>query len=273
MELAFESAFLFGSKLKAISGSHLVRTGDRMKDDGAVSLEMVREALPSTRGRQQLVNEVYERLKDDIAEFRIMPGQRYSEPQLATALGVSRTPLRLALHLLAHEGYLQRLDGHSSWQVQPLDIAHYDDLYDFRTSIELIAVQRLCDMKTAPDLSALVAFWMAPEDARCTDGKQVAAQDERFHLTLVELAGNREMARSFSQLTDRIRIIRRLDFIDERRIAAAFTEHAAILQSVIERDRERAETLIKTHIGASREAIQHITLQRLALASARRNAT
>ncbi len=238
-----------------------------MSKDGAAPLALVREALPATRGRQQLVNEVYERIKDDIFEFRMLPGQRYSEQQIADALGVSRTPLRLGLHLLAHEGYLQRLDGHSSWQVKPLDLSHYDDLYDFRTSIELIAIGRLCEMDTRPDLSTLAAFWMTPDAQRCQDGKQVAQEDERFHQTLVDLAGNREMARTFAQLTERIRIIRRLDSTDDARITAAFDEHKAILRALEARKADRAEMLMKTHIGASRVAIRHITLHRFALAS------
>ena len=152
----------------------------------------------------------------------MLPGQRYSAQQFASAPGVSRTPLRLALHLLAHQRYLQRLDGHSSWQVKPLHLAHYDDLYDFRTSIERIAIRRLCAMDPFPYLLPLVAFGMADDANRCGDGKRIAQQDERSHQTLVDLAGNREMVHTYAHLTERIRIIRRLDFTDDARITAAF---------------------------------------------------
>ena len=87
--------------------------------------------------RPPLVQDVYERLKEEIFEFRMPAGHRYAEQTLANALGVSRTPLRMALHMLAREGYLNRLDGHSSWQVKPLDLEYYDELYDFRTDIEV----------------------------------------------------------------------------------------------------------------------------------------
>ncbi len=49
------------------------------------------------------------------------------------------------------------------------------------------------------------------------DGDTVAREDEEFHRGLVALAGNREMLRTFNNLTERIRIIRRLDFIDPER--------------------------------------------------------
>ena len=99
------------------------------------------------------------------------------------------------------------------------------------------------------------------------NGKEVARADELFHRTLVALAGNREMLRTFDQLTERIRIIRRLDFINPQRIAAAFDEHAKILEKLLARKADSAEMLLKAHILASRTEIRHITLHRLALAS------
>jgi len=222
--------------------------------------EKVHEAEKST-----LAQTVYERIKDDIFEFRMAPGQRYSEQALADQLGVSRTPLRFALHVLAREGYLDRVGGHAQWLVKPFDLAYYEDLYDFRTQIELIAVRRLCAMDPAPDLRELCAFWRVPRRARVMDGQTVAREDEKLHNTLVALAGNREMLRTHSDLTERIRIIRRLDFIEPARIKAAYDEHDKILGALLARRAGDAEMLIRAHIGASRAEIRHITLHRLSL--------
>jgi len=223
-----------------------------------------READKGTLGQ-----DVYQRIKDDIFEFRMPPGQRYSEQSLATSLGVSRTPLRFALHVLANEGYLNRIDGHSSWQVKPLDLDYYEDLYNFRLDIEVLAIHRLCKMDVMPELLALAAFWRVPKKHRVLDGKVVAREDEYFHRTLITLAGNREMLRTFDNLTERIRIIRRLDFINPERIAAAFDEHGKILDMLTARKAQSAEMLMRAHIDASRTEIRHITLHRLALASSR----
>jgi DNA-binding GntR family transcriptional regulator len=230
----------------------------------AVVPPMAVEAEKST-----LAQTVYEQIKDDIFEFRMAPGQRYSEQELANRLGVSRTPLRFALHVLAREGYLDRIGGHAGWLVKPFDLAYYEDLYDFRTQIELIAVRRLCAMDPAPDLRELCAFWQGPRRLRTTDGDLVAQADEKLHSTLVALAGNREMLRTHTELTERIRIIRRLDFIEPARIKAAFDEHAKILAALVARKAGDAEMLVKAHIGASRAEIRHITLHRLSLAAQR----
>ena len=240
----------------------------KMRKPVARNIEMVQSDPPDAE-KSTLAQSVYERIKDDIFEFRMAPGQRYSEQELANRLGVSRTPLRFALHVLAREGYLDRVGGHAGWLVKPFDLAYYEDLYDFRTQIELIAVRRLCAMDPPPDLGELCAFWRVPKRARNLDGQTVAREDEKLHSTLVALAGNREMLRTHGDLTERIRIIRRLDFIEPARIKAAFDEHDKILGALLARKAGDAEMLIRAHIEGSRAEIRHITLHRLSLAAQR----
>ena len=214
-----------------------------------------------------LAQTVYERIKDELFEFRMAPGQRYAEQELANRLGVSRTPLRFALHLLARDGFLVRVDGHAGWMVKPFDLAYYEDLYDFRVQIELIAVRRLCAMDPAPDLSELCDFWCVSKRQRNLDGPTVSREDEKLHSALVALAGSAEMLRVHADITERVRIIRRLDFIEPARIKSAYDEHAAILRALLARRAGDAEILIKAHIASSRAEIRHITLHRLSLAS------
>ncbi len=228
-----------------------------------------RAPAPLHGEKSTLVEATYERLKEDIYDFRMAPNRRYSEQELATALGISRTPLRFALHLLARDGYLERVGGHAGWAVRPFDLSYYEDLYDFRTQIELIAVRRLCAMDPAPDLGELCAFWRVPKKARDLDGRTVAREDEKLHTTLVALAGNREMLRTHKDLTERIRIIRRLDFIEPARIRSAYDEHDKILGALLARRTSDAEMYIRAHIESSRAEIRHITLHRLSLAAER----
>lgn len=228
----------------------------------------INEAVRPTGERSTLAQDVYARLKQSIFDFDMPPGQRYSEYELAETLQVSRTPLRLALHVLAHEGFLQNIGGHSSWQVKPLDLAFYEDIYDFRVEIEAVALRRICAPDAAPLPGALQAFWCRPPERRERVGTLVADRDEAFHRTLVSLAGSQAMLRSFDDLTERIRIIRRLDFVSLARIMTTYDEHAAILRAVESRDAALAERLIRQHIEASRIEIRRITFHNLALARA-----
>jgi DNA-binding GntR family transcriptional regulator len=234
-------------------------------DEARPGPQLVHEQTPQAPGKGNLAQDTYERIKDDVFEFRLPPGQRYSEQALATQYGVSRTPLRFALHSLAHQGYLNRLEGHACWQVRPIDLSYYEDIYDFRIDIEVLAVRRICGMTPMPDLAALREFWCAPKADRVADGKAVARADEVFHRTLVASAGNAEMLRVFEEMTERIRIIRRLDFTNADRIDCAFAEHAKILDMLRSRKADQAEMLMRAHIAASRTEIRHITLHMLSL--------
>lgn len=223
-----------------------------------------------TPEKSSLVESLHQQIKNEIYEFRMMPGDRYSEYELAAGFGVSRTPLRMALLVLSREGFLNKVDGHASWQVRPLDLRYFEDLYDLRVNLEIIAVKRICALDPFPDFEAQRVFWNAPEGKRVTDGAKVGAADEALHSALVSAAGNREMARVHQDITERIRMIRRLDFIQPERIAAAFDEHAKLLRALYARKADRAELLIRAHIETSKAEIRHITLHRLTEARDRR---
>ncbi|WCT73088.1 GntR family transcriptional regulator [Sphingomonas naphthae] len=225
-------------------------------------------AVEADGQRSSLAQGTYEKLRQSIFDFTLPPGQRYAEQELADMFGVSRTPLRLALHVLAHDGLLEHVGGHSGWQIRPLDGDYYEELYDFRIDLEALAVRRICASGEKPDLSDLLAFWTAPKGQRQVEGPAVAEADEHFHRSLIRLAQSPEMLRTYDRLTDRIRVIRRLDFVRSDRIAATYAEHSAILRAIEAGQAARAERLIRGHIGQSRIEIRKITLHQISRARA-----
>jgi DNA-binding GntR family transcriptional regulator len=72
-----------------------------------------------------------------------------------------------------------------------------------------------------------------------------------------------EMARIHHDITERLRIIRRIDFTQRNRIEATYDEHAKILRTVIQRRAEDTQRLLKTHIEASKAEVRKITLHML----------
>ena len=75
--------------------------------------------------------------------------------------------------------------------------------------------------------------------------REVGALDEQFHATLVRAAGNAEIAKVHWDVTERIRIVRRLDFTREDRIDATYAEHAKILRAVLQRKLDQAQLLLE----------------------------
>jgi DNA-binding GntR family transcriptional regulator len=236
----------------------------------------VRPAQRTTRARaaphvhRSRADDVYEQLKRDVAEFKLVPGDRFTENEVCERLGVSRTPVRQALFRLQQEGFVEVL-FRSGWRVLPFDFDRFEQLYDLRMVLETTAVHRLCadDRRVNPGLLAqLGAIWLVPAAERCGDPLQVSQWDEQFHCALVEAAGNAETARVHRDVTDRIRILRRLDFTKQVRIDATYEEHAKILRAIQRKRGDAAALLLRAHIETSQAEVRKITLHQVHLARA-----
>jgi DNA-binding GntR family transcriptional regulator len=212
--------------------------------------------------RTNLTERIYLQLKQDIFTFRLLPGDRFSENEIADRVLASRTPVREALMRLQREGFVE-VSFRSGWQVKPFDFQQFEQLYDVRIVLELAAVKKLCEMEPAPNMDDLKKVWLVKPEDRLTDGPTVATLDERFHEQLVEATGNAEMARIHHDITERLRIVRRIDFTQKPRIEATYDEHAKILRTIIERRASDVLSYLKTHIEASKSEVRKITLHML----------
>lgn len=252
---------------------------------------------PQTRVHPSRAEDVYEQLKRDVSDFKLVPGDRFTETEISERMNVSRTPVRQALFRLQQEGFVEVL-FRSGWRVLPFDFDQFEELYDLRMVLETTAVHRLCSA-TAPTLDAsqsalppegagapwggpaprrtdhgvnrilldeLADIWLVDAADRSMDAKQVARWDEAFHCTLVAAAGNAEMARVHRDVTDRIRVIRRLDFTQQPRIDATYDEHSKILQAVQHKRGDQAALLLRAHIQTSQVEVRKITLHQVHLA-------
>jgi DNA-binding GntR family transcriptional regulator len=213
-------------------------------------------------------DEVYDQLRHDVADFKMVPGDRFTESEISERLGVSRTPVRQALFRLQQEGVVEVL-FRSGWRVLPFDFEQFEQLYDLRMVLETTAVHRLCGDGEQVDravFEALTAIWLVPTAQRSSDTVQVAQWDEAFHCALVAAAGNAEMTRVHRDVTERIRIIRRLDFTRQPRIDATYDEHAKILKAVQRKRGDQAAMMLRAHIETSQAEVRKITLHQVHLA-------
>jgi len=220
--------------------------------------------------RTSLAEQAYQRLKAELHDFHWLPGDRLSEAEVGLRLGVSRTPVREALFRLRDEGYLA-VEPKTGWFVRPIDFERIEQLYDLRIVLERASLERLEHRRDdPPELEKLKSIWLVPAAERLTDWEEVGALDEQFHLSLVHAAGNDEIARVHLEVTERIRIVRRLDFTRADRIEATYQEHAKILRAVIQRKTDQAAMLLLSHIEQSKLEVRKITLHALQEARTRR---
>ncbi|MBP1118470.1 MULTISPECIES: GntR family transcriptional regulator [Pseudomonas] len=210
-----------------------------------------------------LAEDVYRRLKREIFDFYLLPYDRFTETQLADRYQVSRTPVRDALYRLQREGYLD-VEFRRGWSVKPLDFNKIDQLYDLRIVLECAAVERICaSAEVHPELTVLRQHWLIDRDSWQIDMQVVADLDEQFHTQLVAASGNLEMARIHQEVTERIRIVRRLDFFKSARIEHTYLEHAAILNALQARKRDEALLLLRSHVEISKLEVRKLTISML----------
>lgn len=219
-----------------------------------------------------LAEQAYDSLKAELFDLALLPGDAFTEQALVDVLGMSRTPVRQALQRLAREGLVQ-LSSRKGWQVRPFDFARFEHLYDLRIVLELAAVARLCLAPTSAQsetLRHLAQVWGAGPDDRLPPGRDAALLDEAFHCGLVAAAGNPEMAAVHRDVTQKISLVRRLDFTQPSRVDATYEEHAAIVQRLLARQQEAACSLLRAHIDSSKAEVRKITLHSLHAARSRR---
>jgi DNA-binding GntR family transcriptional regulator len=218
-----------------------------------------------------LANSVYEQLRSELFDFRLLPGDRFSEIEVAERTGTSRTPVRQALYRLQREGFLA-VRPRSGWEVKPLEFRQFDSLYELRILLEQAAVKRLealAPEQLTMSLTPLEARWQVGPKKRSTNVTEVANWDEDFHCSLVTAAGNAEFVRVHWDVTERIRMVSRLDFTKPARIRATYEEHSSILRALRQRAFEDAANRLSVHIAVSQVEARKITISRLQ--SARRS--
>lgn len=209
--------------------------------------------------RENLTERIYREVKQQIFGFQLLPGDRFTENEIAQSTSTSRTPVREALNRLQREGFVE-VSFRSGWQVRPFDFEQFEQLYDVRIALELAAAELLCEMDPRPDLSVLEQDWQVQPNNRLDSGPALYEQEERFHAQLVEATGNSEMARIHHEVCERLRLVRRFDLTSQERIDATYEEHAQILKHLAAQEVDAAQRLIRVHIEGSKAEVRKITL-------------
>jgi DNA-binding GntR family transcriptional regulator len=179
---------------------------------------------------------------------------RLGEERLAAMVGVSRTPVREALHRLHAEGFVRRADDGGFEPVAP-DVASMRHLYEVRVGLELQALQRPGRTGKPHDRDALIALrtdWLALQhDDDLEPSPSFVLLDESFHVGLTEAAGNAALADLLRQVNERIRVVRMQDFLTAERIELTIEEHIGLVEAVLGGDLTQAELRFGEHVESS----------------------
>ena len=188
---------------------------------------------------------VYTKLKAMIRARTLIPGQRIREADIATHLGVSRTPVREAMHRLVTERMLV-LSSTRGISVVELDRQHMLELYATREFVEGASARFAAQHASPAEIASLRT--MLEQSRANSDPEKHAAFNRHFHDAIGVAAHNRYVQQMLDSLADTLLLLRGTTFQVPGRPSVAYEEHLAILNAIENRDPDAAEAAARSHI-------------------------
>jgi DNA-binding GntR family transcriptional regulator len=203
-----------------------------------------------------LYEEVAELLRQRIFSRELEPGSWIDELKLAEEYGISRTPLREALKVLAAEGLVTMKVRRGAYvtEVSEKDLA---DVYHLLSLLESDAAGVVARRASEKDLAELEALHAELEDAAKpghVDREHFFAVNERFHMRLLAIADNRWRDQMVADLRKVMKLNRHNSLLKSGRIDESLKEHRAIVAALQARDADAAMSRMQQHFRNGLEA-------------------
>ncbi len=193
-------------------------------------------------------NSAYRQLLDEIRDGGLMPGDRLRETELATRLGVSRTPIREAIRQLEADGLVAHVPRIGA-SVRQLDYAEVMELYEMRAVLEGTAARLAARAASEVEMQELIV--LNDQLAEAGNSPEAARLNRIFHATLLDAAKNRFLSRSMLSLQKALLILGPSQLSNTARSAEAVEEHRRIMVALAARDGAAAEVEMRAHIEAA----------------------
>ncbi|TCR71445.1 GntR family transcriptional regulator [Rhizobium sp. BK376] len=211
----------------------------------------------SSLAGQSLHGEVLCRLRDYIIEGHLKDGARVPERELCDLFGVSRTPLREALKVLASEGFVELLPNRGA-RVKGLDANELRELFDVMGGFESLAGRLACENISADEINEIeqihyemYGYYLRRE----LDG--YFRCNQAIHRRIVEIAGNKILTATYFSFGNRIRRVRYIANLDQHhdRWSEAMREHEAILDALRRKAGRELSDILFNHLRNKRYAV------------------
>lgn len=202
-----------------------------------------------------LYQEVAERLRQRIFAHELTPGTWIDEQKLAEEYGISRTPLREALKVLASEGLVE-LKPRRGCYVTEISRQDLDDIFPLMAMLEGRCAAEAVDRAKAADIKTLKVIHERLESA-ARDGRIDAffEANQEFHRKIQELSGNRWLLSVIQDLRKVLKLSRLHSLSLEGRLQQSLDEHRQIMAALESGEAGRAEKLMQEHLLSGREAL------------------
>lgn len=198
--------------------------------------------------KRSLVDEAYRILRLKIIYSEFAPGYQALEDDLATTLGMSRTPLREALVRLQNEGFVEFIPR-KGIRVTPLTVQDIHDISDVLSCLECEAAEKLAKRKPTTEEMAQFDNAIAEMDKALEQDDMViwAEADYRFHSLLFEMCANRHLAEVATNFLDKAHRFRLLTMPYREKPVYSNVNHAAVVEAIRRGDAQTALEIHRSH--------------------------
>ncbi len=207
---------------------------------------------PLTLAPRALYEEVAELLRERIFSSQLAPGSWIDETRLAEEYGISRTPLREALKVLATEGLVTMKMRRGAY-VTEVNAKDQSDVYHLLSLLESDAAGVVASRASARELQDLQAIH-AELAAAVGDTSAFFTVNERFHMRLLEIADNRWRDQLCADLRKVMKLNRHNSLLKTGRIQESLREHQSIMDALLVRDATLATQRMREHFSSGLEA-------------------
>jgi DNA-binding GntR family transcriptional regulator len=205
--------------------------------------------------KENLKSEVYNYLKSAIINFKLLPGVKISDKEIALKMGISRTPVREALVRLSEQG-LVRFHHNRGFKVRSFTPKDVDNLYTLRESLERLAVrQAITNLNNdrIQTLKSLVDKYLVIADTDNLIG--LIESDEAFHDLIARYSENEQLINILQSLHGQIRISRRYDHLHKTNLQKTGEEHFQIIEQMAQGYTIQAEDSMSKHILKAKQNV------------------
>lgn len=197
---------------------------------------------------QALYMQVADRLREQIYQHELAPGDPIDEMALCELYGISRTPLREALKVLSSEGLIELIPRRGSF-VRSMDIDELNELFPVMAVLEGLCAREAVENCTPRDLKQLEKMHGKLEE--CAEQGNIDAYYEQnfvFHQAIQDLSGNKWLQRIIGDLRKVLRLARHMQLTIPGRLQESLKEHRQIIQAFSQQNADLADQTMQNHL-------------------------
>lgn len=205
--------------------------------------------------RQRLHDTVVEHLRNLIVEAILVPGMKLNERELCETLGISRTPLREAMKVLAAEGLIE-ISPNRGASVSIMSETEIWETFEVMSGLEAMSGELACERITPVELAEIKALHYAMLACKAqNDLPGYYARNQEIHDRINAAARNSVLRQTYLGLNRRLQALRFKSNLQAKKWDNAAHEHEEMIQALESRDGKRLSAILRSHLLSKRDAL------------------